>query len=336
MNTYGKSVLCLMAFILYAISPEPGFAVDQGQPMGEPFIGVQAYSNGSQTETPNGPLAYQCVDLARDFSNKYHGGFGPVGNAANMWDLLPQSNGYQAIANGSSPVPPQVGDLVVWSGGSDGHVGVVSARLQNEVEIFEQNISADNPYRTTALTTNASGMWELASGISNYTVRGWLRYPSPQNWPYTIVGTRIDGRTNRAIMTSYEVYGGQNTFGSPVSRTIYGQSRPSTVWGWELCLTQVYDGGALGECAILYDQWVNGSKAFPMHGQLWSYYKANNGPYLLLAGTRIGGPVAPEQYATDNATGHLLVVQEMANGLLTYDTVTGFHDATSGSGGFVA
>ncbi|MBU1092277.1 C39 family peptidase, partial [Patescibacteria group bacterium] len=173
----------------------------------------------------------------------------------------------------------------------------------------------------------------LADSYVTYTGMRLLSGPAQVNrvgyfngWNSTVSPLFVD---------CFGYHGGGQTFGLPVSRNIDSQQRPDTVWEWEVCYFQVFDGGDLGECAIGYDRWENSGEAFPMHGQIWRYYKENGGPYLLLDGIRVGGPVGTEYYATDDYTGHQLVVQEMANGFLVYDTVIGVVDVrTKANNGF--
>src|SRR3989344_6298841 len=132
-----------------------------------------------------------------------------------------------------------------------------------------------------------------------------------------------DSAVSPLFVDCYGRNGGNQTFGQPVVRFIDGQNRPNTVWSWWRCFIQVFDGGELGECAIVFDPRAGVAKAFPIHGQLWQYYKAYGGPFLLVDNYYLGGPVTTEGYATDDATGHKLSAQRFAKGYLAYDTVTG-------------
>ena len=144
-----------------------------------------------------------------------------------------------------------------------------------------------------------------------------------------IIAQKVDGSVNPEILAAYGRHGGQQAFGNPVSNLVPYSDGYVTEWSlFSDCLFQVFNGGVLGKCAIVYDTQNSPDEAFPMHGQIWQFYKANSGPTLLLAGNlRIGGPIESERYATDDHNGHQLVVQEMANGYMIYDTVDGFVDA---------
>jgi len=151
----------------------------------------------------------------------------------------------------------------------------------------------------------------------------------------SLVGNFGDGSFSDQIIDCYYQHGGHQVFGNPVPSLVPYSDGYVTEWPWPSgYLFQVFDGGSLGNCAIVFDTQAGVSQAFPMHGQIWDYYKAYGGPYLLIEGTRIGGPIDQERYAVSDVNGHELVVQQMANGYLVYDTVTGFTDAVSDSSGF--
>ena len=146
----------------------------------------------------------------------------------------------------------------------------------------------------------------------------------------TITGQNTNGLVIAEILAAYHHYGAQQTFGNPVASLVPYSDGYVAEWPWLTgCLFQIFDGGALGDSAILYDQNAGVNEAFPMHGQLWDYYKAHDGPNLLIGNVHLGGPVDQERYATDESTGNQLVVQRMAHGYLVYDTVTGLSNARS-------
>jgi hypothetical protein len=167
----------------------------------------------------------------------------------------------------------------------------------------------------------------LSETYGDYVGMRLLRGPSRTN----IVGcySGWDAVVSPVIVNAFGQNGGSQTFGQPVpSLNPYSSNGLVIEWPWLTgCLVQTFNSGNLGDCAIVYDRWANLGQAFLMHGQIWQYYKAHDGPNMLLGGTRIGGPVDSEQYAIDNTTSHRLVVQEFANGYLVYDTVTGVHSA---------
>ncbi len=323
-----------------------GSAVAQCEPevtIGE-FMGIPAFSNAPYTETGYG--CYQCVELARRFAQVYHNtaqdGFGSVGCATGMWEILPRDYGYVAIDDNSGIVPPDVGDFIIWWQDNwdcitvFGHVAIVCEVYNDGVMVFEQNINnGTKPFRWVPRDMSTAPNWKLNNGErlgSSFQVKGWLRYPAfPQR--YYQVGHDPNGYSYKEILNAYVDNGDQQALGSVVANLTPYSNGYVAEWPWNTgCLFQVFDGGSLGNCAIVYDTQNSPDKAFVLHGQLWAYYKTYGGPNIPIAGSPIGGPVDQEKYATDSRsglTGHQLVVQEMANGWLVYDTVTGFCDARS-------
>ena len=131
-----------------------------------------------------------------------------------------------------------------------------------------------------------------------------------------------DSAVSPLFVDCYGRNGGNQTFGQPVVRFIDGQNRPNTVWSWWRCFIQVFDGGELGECAIVFDPRAS-VLGFPIQNQLWRFYKAYGGPFLLVGNYYLGGPASNEVYVTDDETGHQMSAQRFAKGYLAYDTVTG-------------
>jgi len=151
----------------------------------------------------------------------------------------------------------------------------------------------------------------------------------------TVLGQKANGSVAPEILAAYSHNGAQQTLGTPISSIVPYSDGCVNAWPpFNDCLFQTFAGGSLGNCAIMYDVQNSPGKAFVLHGQLWTYYKNHNGSNIIIAGSPIGGPIDQEKYATDNYNDHQLAVQQMANGWLVYDTVTGFCDAVSGNSGF--
>ena len=148
------------------------------------------------------------------------------------------------------------------------------------------------------------------------------------------VGHCQDNTICQPILDCYNTNGGLQTFGNPMAITFDGLSQPATVWPYWSCYLQVFNGGDLGECAIVYDYRASPAQAFVLQNKLWYYYQAHSGPFMLLDGNYLGGPVGPEVYATNNHNGHQMSVQRMAHGYLVYDPVTAFTDAVTDSSSF--
>ena len=143
------------------------------------YRGVPAYSNGTDQwseadcgESP-GPYGdqYQCVEYVRRFYSlvfgvdtnkwKYYNADQYYENAATL--------GLLAFPNGGS-VPPAPGDIVVFEGGSAGHVAIVMDLTSDGMDIIEQNWSVTG---VAHLTLDSNG--EYIRQNSHYKVLGWLR-----------------------------------------------------------------------------------------------------------------------------------------------------------------
>jgi len=268
-----RKVLCLIAFVATTAwgqcpeSCEPGYGAELGY-----FMGIVAKSNGACTEEPctASQAEYQCVDLAKKFATEYHEEiYYAVGSAANMWSLLPQNSGYLAIANESSVIPPQVGDLVIWWGGTAGHVGVISRTMRDGVEVFEQNINnSAKPFRALPMNQNDDGTWKVGPGerLSSYEVKDWLRYPGfPQR--YYLVGHDANGYSYREFLNTYVEQGDQPIIGNPIND---GATPYVHVWEPHGFLVQNFDHGTWGSSAIVMRQ--GDSIAYSLHGAFWWYF----------------------------------------------------------------
>jgi hypothetical protein len=104
--------------------------------------GVDVKSNG-YSGNPNG--TWQCVELFERFINArgwFHGiaGAGSRG-AVNLFDNVP-SSAFDKHRNGSGYVPVP-GDAVIFSDGNYGHVAIVNSVGGGQVDLVEQNASAN-------------------------------------------------------------------------------------------------------------------------------------------------------------------------------------------------
>jgi surface antigen len=137
--------------------------------------GVSAYSNGYHTGTGNSCAGtggthgylYQCVELVnRYFMTKFQA---PrvYCNAKDCLDSFGASSGaFEAYSNGRVPMPRK-GDAITFSGGTYGHIALVSSVQGNQVTILNQN------------TASAYGTLTFAQGrLANWgsmTTQGLIR-----------------------------------------------------------------------------------------------------------------------------------------------------------------
>src|SRR3989344_2484383 len=315
-----KLVLVLMMYgLIY------GSAGAQCEPeviIGE-FMGIPAFSNEPNTESGSG--CYQCVHLVKRFSERYHGGFGRVECGANMWNVLPRDYSYLAIANNSSTAPPQVGDLIIWWQDNwdcvtrFGHVGIVCWVTDSEVGVFEQNIdNSTKPFRQLPMTKRSDGTWSVGSGprLSNYEVKGWLRYPGFK----VPAGMKFDGEYDQLFVEAYNTNShyflgnAKDNGGSPFVHDWYGYQ------------VQDFEKGILVQNPLT-------KQVFPVVGGFYQVWLGTGDPRIY------GAPKEAERYDTNWAeqefekatfrwdgqrvmvfvNGQLVVIREDENG---YDTLT--------------
>ena len=133
------------------------------------------------------------------------------------------------------------------------------------------------------------------------TIRGWDPAVSP------------------AIVHAYNSYGRAGNVGYPttqVTHSLNGQN-------WGSIWAQVFNGGALGECAFIYDPDNQDRKAYPLQNKFWQWYRDNSGPnYVMPNGFPLGSPISNEAYwKTDAPLSYMgpEAKQEFENGYLYWD-----------------
>ena len=134
--------------------------------------GSTAYSNGNDTGTGescagNGTygLQYQCVELVMRHFNK-NWGLSWYGNAEDLLDNAP-SGSVNVYKNGDVDHPPVPGDMIVFGGGSVGHVALVTEVTASQVTIIEQNVPSSYT-RKLALSNG-----KVSPGWNNWWTMGW-------------------------------------------------------------------------------------------------------------------------------------------------------------------
>ena len=152
--------------------------------------GVVVYYNGSVNHTgdrnvaPDGyniGLKYQCVEFVKRYYYQHlkHKMPDSYGNAVDFFDKkisdgnLSTRRNLLQFNNGSSS-KPHVSDLIIFSatsGNPYGHVAIVSAVFDDEIEIIQQNPGSTASSRKKMGLDHQNGKWE----IQNTRVLGWLR-----------------------------------------------------------------------------------------------------------------------------------------------------------------
>jgi surface antigen len=167
--------------VIAAVSPEPGTPLDS-------LNGVVVYHNGSMSNVSgrnvvdgyNVGLRYQCVEFVKRYYLEHYGHRMPnrYGHAKDFFDAsvkdgtLSTDRGLLQFTNPSA-LKPAVGDLLIldgWRGNAYGHVAIVSAVEDGELEVVQQNTGSTRGNYDMAFV---DGKWRVHSD----RVLGWLRMP---------------------------------------------------------------------------------------------------------------------------------------------------------------
>jgi surface antigen len=160
---------------------EPGTPLDS-------LNGVVVYHNGSMghvggrnvVDGYNVGLKYQCVEFVKRYYLEHYGHRMPnsYGHAKDLFEPAVVDgalNEQRALLQFTNPSAerPRVGDLVIldaWRGNAYGHVAIVSAVQDDELEMIQQNTGST---RQQYDLEQQDGQWL----IDNDRVLGWLRMP---------------------------------------------------------------------------------------------------------------------------------------------------------------
>lgn len=171
----------------------------------------------------DGYYGAQCTDLAQ-FYSRFLGGHRFSGNAINFYDQ--PGSFYTQIANSPDPNNvPQLGDIVVWSIGSYGHVAICISADANGLTTLDQNWYTANDTGSVAVVVRHD--W------TSRKVKGWLR---PKNLTTLSQGGELmwkdiaDARAKIAHI--YRIIRGQDPSEGEIDSHLPG-SPLSTIFGFE-------------------------------------------------------------------------------------------------------
>jgi surface antigen len=187
-------ILSLLAvlggLVWYIATDQPTTALlprEPGTPL-DSLNGVVVYHNGSMghvggrnvVDGYNVGLKYQCVEFAKRYYLEHYGHRMPnsYGHAKDLFEPAVVDgalNEQRALLQFTNPSAqsPRVGDLVIldaWRGNAYGHVAIVSAVLDDELEVIQQNTGSTRQHYDLE---QQDGQWL----IDNDRVLGWLRMP---------------------------------------------------------------------------------------------------------------------------------------------------------------
>lgn len=164
----------------------PGYRYEIGDKV-DSLNGVYVYYNKSISNVVgrnvkdgyNIGLKYQCVEFVKRYYYEHlnHKMPDSYGHAISFYDESVKDGSMNTTRNliqYSNPgmSRPKVDDLLVMGHSKYGHVAIISAVTDSEIEIIQQNPGKNAPSRISIpLSKNADGMWY----IEMERVLGWLR-----------------------------------------------------------------------------------------------------------------------------------------------------------------
>jgi surface antigen len=147
------------------------------------FMGVEARSNGTRRRwTWTGWGEWQCVEYVKRFYAEAMGtsinvSIGPARNFYYSFDAKNLAQFDLALHANSAGGLPKATDILVFDGGSYGHVGVIAEVMQHgsdtaTIRIIEQNWN-DTTCFSELTAVKKDGKFEIGNH-GNYTTLGWL------------------------------------------------------------------------------------------------------------------------------------------------------------------
>ncbi|HEY1074517.1 MAG TPA: CHAP domain-containing protein [Patescibacteria group bacterium] len=171
--------------------------------------GVVAFSSGDRLwKSPKEGNQYQCVDLVKRFVQskgvKWVSLDGQA--AASLFPMVEAGRvpGLTSFVNGGNE-QPQRGDVVCFSDGGLGHMGIVYEVQNDEVRLIEQNWHAQPNLYLGLPLKKTEGMYELEGRTTKplkgamvfWRVQGWVRVKGPPrplfpSYTYVLVDTSVE------------------------------------------------------------------------------------------------------------------------------------------------
>jgi hypothetical protein len=199
--------------------------------------GVTAYSNGGDVnyaERGTYGLMYQCVEYANRYAAQVHGtsNMSGTGHAKNYAGNR-SGYGFTWVPNTPGPVLPESGDLLVFTGGSFGHIAVATSGGPSGVGMIQQNTAS----ATATLGVSGSEGSYVVNNWGGLTLAGW-QHRGEVDWSGG--GASHDGGQDAARGTDTAQTGGGATGTSSASTlgdgnrygelaTLNGLSNPSAL-----------------------------------------------------------------------------------------------------------
>ncbi|HEY0654905.1 MAG TPA: CHAP domain-containing protein [Chryseosolibacter sp.] len=184
---YVLVLICIFGIAAWLVTKFNGFTSFEVGEEVDNFHGVPVFYNGhidhvsgrnTAADGYNIGLKYQCVEFVKRYYYEHlkHKMPDSYGHAKDFFDKKladGERNKRRGLTQFSNPSNsrPQVSDLVVFNGGTYGHVAIISAVSENEVEIIQQNPGPYSSSRETFALEAKDDKWYIKS----QQLLGWLR-----------------------------------------------------------------------------------------------------------------------------------------------------------------
>jgi len=184
--------VAIMTGIIFNLFVNMAVATNFGDVIGT-YNGVDAKSNGPCTGLYNGTYentncelrqnwTYQCIEYVKRFYKDIMGmDTSRWGGNADTYYATAYAKGLDAYPNGGE-TPPQINDILAFSGGPYGHVAIITDVNSTYVKLIEQNFDRDTAYVTLQRNGNTIQDHITSTGVT-YTVQGWLRKNGKKQTP---------------------------------------------------------------------------------------------------------------------------------------------------------
>jgi hypothetical protein len=139
--------------------------------LGKPAHPGDSYYNGRYMGE-----RWQCVEFVRRFTYVEYGVLLPqTPSAAAWWNADLSHLGLRRVADGSNELP-QVGDVLIWWGGSsnDGHTGIAQMVGSSSITVAQQNTVQPNQQFVVYSTQLAGTKTYRIKAMGGYITKGWF------------------------------------------------------------------------------------------------------------------------------------------------------------------
>jgi nucleoid-associated protein YgaU len=170
------------------------------------FGGVPAFSNGGNSrfyKRGTYGFMYQCVEFVNRYCAKVHGVGNMIGtgNAADYGGDSRKRFGFTWVPNVGQEALPEAGDILVFEGGTYGHVAIATGSDESGVRMIQQNTRSATG---TIGVSGKEGSWKVKSWGS-LRLTGWQHRGPRKAAPAKDAGAAARRGPSEATSASYAV-----------------------------------------------------------------------------------------------------------------------------------